>query len=152
MLTANNNHLPVQVPSSSSSSSTAIIRPLIDLMDGQIIHLGDVLGPIPNLFKWLRSELDRVEQCLQRSSKISCSSSTIVEMSMSKMEQNLEIIYHNEQYYFEAIRSFRVCQQQFPIESTAGNGLADEKPKAWFNHSIEERLTATIRPLQTWLN
>ncbi|XP_075589202.1 LOW QUALITY PROTEIN: uncharacterized protein LOC124496891 [Dermatophagoides farinae] len=159
MLTANNNssgnHLPVPIPSSSSSSSslssTSIIRPLIDLIDGQIIHLGDVLGPIPNLFKWLRSELDRVEQCLERSSKIPCSSSTIVEMAMTKLEQNLEIFYYNEQYYFEVIRTFRVCQQpqqqNFSIESTN-----DEKPKAWFNHLIEERLTATIRPIQTWLN
>nr|XP_027202265.1 uncharacterized protein LOC113796236 [Dermatophagoides pteronyssinus] len=156
MLKANNNHLPISIPSSStstSSASTSIIRPLTDLIDGQILNQGDIIGPISNLCKWLRNELDRIEQCLQRSSKISCSSSTIVETAMSKLEQNLEIIYLNEQYYLEVIRSFRCCQQFSTIQSTNDNGLLmDEKPKAWFNHLIEESLTTTIRPIQTWIN
>lgn len=131
-----------------TTTSSINISSLMEIVDGKILNHGNVFGPLPNLHKWLQSELFRVERNLENGPTVKSSPNTVVELALTKEEQNLEIVFYNGQYYFEAIRSFRVqhkCRSMFDSE------FANEKPKAWFRKDLEERLSIK-QAAKTWLN
>ena len=79
-----------------SDQSTPSTRPLSDILHGAMVLNGTVFGPITNLFKWLHSQYNAIEQRDLENRNLS----TTVFVALNKEEQNMEIVYQNGQYYF----------------------------------------------------
>lgn len=138
-------------------SSTASMKPISDLVPNSLIRAADLFGPIPNLFKWLQCQMNSIEQYLVSSQSPSSHRQSpppngqMIDIAMTKEEQNLEIVYQNGQYYFEALHSFRVSlRNTFASKDNLGGNLGDAKPKAWLSKEIESKLA--LKPGKSFLN
>ena len=114
---------------------TSFVRPFSDLHKNSKVSVGQRYGPVPNLFKWLHRQIMNLERLHENSELYKDSESQNIEIALKCNEQNVEIIYDGDEYYFDVLCSF---------DGTSG-GL-----KAWLSKEIEAKLV--FKPAKTWVN
>jgi len=118
------------------SNMPAFVRPFSDLQKCTKVTVGQRFGPVPNLFKWLHRQIVNLERLHENNQLYTTDEPRdSVEIALKSNEQNIEIIYDGDEYYFDAVNNFNI---------------ASEGIKAWLSKDIEAKLV--FKPAKTWLN
>ena len=144
MLLSNSSGHLVSTNFSSSTHRSNGIKPISDLRPGLLFHSGDIFGPINDVYKWLQQKIVNIES---KSSNSSVDEPIhLIDIAMSKEEQNMEIICQNGEYFLEAIHTFRLAS----IEKQHKCTEEFMRPKAWLAKEIEAKLV--LKPGKSWIN
>jgi hypothetical protein len=107
------------------TSQTTITIPII---------AGQLFGPFSNPLQWL-SLRSSGSSCDNNSTTISHDLFTVIEIARDSSQQNIEVVYKNGDFYFEAIKNIDFIADSEP-------SVKKEFPKlyAWFSDALKTNL------------